>query len=86
MKVDTKDIGCALALIAALGLLLVLLGKPISEGFGMSDVIQCDIYSPCPGFLKCINGFCAKTDPVPLTEREPVQVLPDGYPVPYSPF
>ena len=81
-NVDYKEIGYALALILFLGLLLVILGKPLSEGF-TSDVIRCNLESPCPGHLKCINGFCAKTDPVPIKEKNPVPLLPDGSSLPY---
>ena len=80
-KGDITDIGYVLILIAVLGLLLVFLNKPLSEGF--SGSIRCDVDSPCSGHLKCINGFCAKTETVGITESNPVEVLPDGEPVPY---
>lgn len=80
--IDWKDMGYALALLFVLGLLLVILGKPISEGFASSDVIRCDVNSPCPGHLKCINGFCAKTDPVGLKDNDPLTLLSDGSPYP----
>jgi|UniRef100_A0A6C0KLW5 hypothetical protein len=81
--IDWKDMGYALGLIFVLGLLLVILGKPISEGFSNEEAIRCDVYSPCPGHLKCLNGFCAKTDPVGLKENNPLVLLPDGAPLPY---
>ena len=79
---DVKDIVCALSLILVLGLLLHFLGKPISEGF-MDSAIRCDVDNPCPGPLKCLNGFCAKTDPVPIKDKNPVPLLPPGSPAPY---
>jgi hypothetical protein len=76
-----RDIGCALALILVLGLLLLILGKPVSEGF--TDAMRCDVDNPCSGHLKCLNGFCAKTDPRPIREKDPVTLLPPGAPAPY---
>ena len=81
---DWKDIGYVLSLIFVLGLVLLLLRRQISEGFeGFTDVIRCDLDSPCPGHLKCLNGFCAKTDPIPKVETNPVPLLPPGSPAPY---
>jgi hypothetical protein len=79
---DMYDIACALGVILVLGLLLIFLGKPLSEGFA-SGPIRCEVDSPCPGHLKCINGFCAKTDPVGVREENPVPMLPPGSPLPY---
>ena len=82
-KVDLKDIGCALALLLGLGILLLLLRTPLSEGF-QSGASRCGVgMSPCPGSLKCINGFCAKTDPIRAYETHPVPMLPDGESYPY---
>ena len=78
---DWKDICYVLLLILVLGLVLLLLRRQISEGF--TDVIRCDLDSPCPGHLKCLNGFCAKTDPVTKAEMNPVPLLPPGSPAPY---
>ncbi len=77
-----KDIAQALGLILFLGLLVVLLRRQISEGF-TSDAIRCDVDNPCSGHLKCINGFCAKTDPKPVVEKDPTPLLPPGSPAPY---
>ena len=76
-----KDLIYALILLGVLGALLVFFGKPISEGFADSN--RCDVDNPCSGHLKCINGFCATTDPVPLVEKEAVPLLPPGGPAPY---
>ena len=78
---DWKDIVYVLALIFVLGMILLLI-RPISEGF-TSGPIQCGIDSPCPGKLKCLNGFCADTMPLPKTEKEPVPLLAPGEPAPY---
>jgi hypothetical protein len=81
---DWKDIGCALGVVFFLGLILTVIQYPMtSEGFQNSDVIRCDLYTPCPGHLKCINGFCARTEAVPIREKDPVILLPDGQPYPY---
>jgi hypothetical protein len=79
--VDMYDIACALGLVLALGLLLMFLRKPLSEGFG--NPMACDVDNPCSGYLKCINGFCAKTDPVGVREENPIPMLPPGSPFPY---
>lgn len=85
MKVDWNDVKGALVLIFVLGLLLVLLGKPLSEGFSTSsDAIACGVdKAPCPGLLKCVNGFCAITEPKRAYEETPVPLLPDGVALPY---
>ena len=78
-----KDLGYCLALIFILGLLLVFLGRPMCEGFTGGQAARCDVDMPCPGHLKCINGFCAKTEPVGVVERNEVPLLPPGSPAPY---
>jgi len=81
---DWKDIVCALGIVLFLGFILTLLSGPMrNEGFQNPDIIRCDVYSPCPGHLKCINGFCARTEPVGVKEADPVVLLPDGAPFPY---
>jgi hypothetical protein len=81
--VDIAEIGYALGLILALGLIIVLLRRHISEGFEGQEAIKCGINAPCPGHLKCLNGFCADTEPVPVKEASPVPLLPPGGPAPY---
>ncbi len=79
-----KDFMYALLLIGVLGMLLLLFRKPIGEGFiGGPNAPFCDVDNPCPGHLKCINGFCAATDPKPLVDPNPVPLLPPGGPAPY---
>lgn len=77
---DYKDILCGLAVVLVLGFLLLLMRNPISEGF---EDNRCDVDHPCPPGLKCLNGFCAKTDPLPVIEKDPVPLLPAGGPAPY---
>ncbi len=77
---NIKDTMCALGLIVFLGLLL-LLTRRISEGF--ENPMRCDLDTPCSPGLKCINGFCAKTDPKPLIDPNPVPLLGPGEPAPY---
>ena len=48
------------------------------------DAIPCGVdKAPCPGHLKCVNGFCAVTEPKRAYETEPIQLLPDGASLPY---
>jgi hypothetical protein len=58
----------------------------VAEGFysgGGSAMNACGADMPCGGDLKCINGFCAKTEKVVVEEKEPVDMLVPGAPVPY---
>ena len=82
VPVNLKDIGYALGLIFFLGLLLLLITPYVSEGFEGGPPV-CDVDTPCPGQLKCINGFCAKTDRVLIEEKQPVDMLTPGEPAPY---
>lgn len=79
--VDIYDIACALGLVLGLGLILLVLRKPLSEGF--TGYTSCGVDNPCSGHLKCINGFCAKTDPIGVKEENPVPLLSPGSPFPY---
>jgi hypothetical protein len=79
---DLKDIGYVLALLFALVLVLVILQKPISEGF-QGEVMMCGVgKAPCAGHLKCVNGYCANTEPKAAYESNPVPLLPGGQPLP----
>ena len=83
MDASTRDLACALGLLLVLGLLLLFLQTPLGEGFVSSGPPRCGVNEPCPGHLKCINGFCAKVDPIPLVDSTPVPLLPPGGPAPY---
>jgi hypothetical protein len=84
MKVDWNDVKGALILIFVLGLVLIFLGRPFSEGFESGGGIQCGVdKAPCPGFLKCVNGFCAATEPKREYEKNAIPLLPDGASLPY---
>ena len=81
-----KDLCLALGLIFVLGLVLVFLRSPVAEGFysgGGSAMNACGADMPCGGDLKCLNGFCAKTEKVVVEEKEPVDMLAPGASVPY---
>ena len=80
-----KDLAYCLGLIFVLGLMLLFVSGPLSEGFesGFAQVQRCDVDTPCNGHLKCINGFCAKTEPIGLVEKDEVPLLPSGSPAPY---
>lgn len=82
VPVNLKDVGYALGLIFFLGFLLVLIAPHVSEGFEGGPPV-CNVDTPCPGQLKCINGFCAKTDRVLIEEKEPVKFLDFGTAAPY---
>jgi hypothetical protein len=81
---EMKDIGQVLLLMFALGLLLVILRKPIAEGFSSGGANRCGIdLGPCEAGLKCVNGFCAQTEPREAYEKEPVPLLNQGGSFPY---
>ena len=85
MTGEMKDIGCALALMFVLGLLLVILRKPLAEGFYSGDATRCGVdMPPCANGLKCVNGFCADTAPRAAYDKDPVPLLPQGYSVPFN--
>ena len=83
LSAQWKDMGYLLLLLFVFGLLLVLLQKPLSEGFG-NQATKCGVdMEPCAGHLKCVNGYCAETEPKAAHEANPVQLLPEGVPVPF---
>ena len=78
-----NDVTYVLAFMLVLGVLLIFLGKPLSEGF--TDTIPCGVdKAPCPGLLKCVNGFCAATAPKRAYEKQPVPMLPEGGAYPFD--
>jgi hypothetical protein len=84
LSAEMKDIGQVLLLMFALGLLLVILRKPIAEGFSSGRASRCGMdFDPCEAGLKCVNGFCAQTEPKAAYEKELVPLLSEGAPVPY---
>lgn len=65
------DLTSTLLLILGLGLVLVLLGGRMSWVEGFSDeAIPCGVNTPCDVGLKCINGFCAKTERIVTHEND----------------
>jgi hypothetical protein len=81
---EMKDIGCALALMLFLGVLLLILRKPLAEGFYNSGAARCGVdMAPCSGSLKCVNGFCADTQPKAAYEKKPVPLVPKGFTLPF---
>jgi hypothetical protein len=75
-----RDLIQALVLILVLGLAVLALRRGYDEGFiGGGGATPCGVnMAPCSDGLKCVNGFCASTQPVRAYERAPVGVLPDG--------
>ena len=66
-----KDMTKTLILIMSLGLLLVLIQgyfKGSIESF--TDAVQCGANMPCDVGLKCINGFCAKTERLRMYDKD----------------
>ena len=82
MDAAKRDMACAFGLLLVLGLLLLFLQSPMAEGF-LAGPPRCGVNQPCSGHLKCINGFCAKVDPIPLVDETPIPLLPPGSPAPY---
>jgi hypothetical protein len=78
---EMKDIGQVLILMLILGLLLVFLRKPLSEGFTSGGSARCGVDLG----LKCINGFCTLTEPKAAYDKQPVPLAPQGVlsPLPY---
>jgi len=65
------DMANTLMLILGLGLVLVLLHGRLNwtlEGFDAP--ISCGVNNPCEVGLKCINGFCAKTERLRMYEKD----------------
>jgi len=68
-----SDLTSTLLLIFSLGLLLVLINgrlRPTLESFTGGEAIPCGVDTPCDVGLKCINGFCAKTERLRVYEKE----------------
>ena len=66
------DMTRTLLLILGLGLVLVLLNgrmRWVVEGFN-DDSVACGVNNPCDVGLKCINGFCAKTERLRTYEKD----------------
>ncbi len=82
LDASTRDMACAFGLLLVLGLILLFLKSKMMEGF-VRGPPRCGVNDPCPGHLKCINGFCASTEPLPIVEKEPVPLLPPVGPAPY---
>lgn len=74
-----SDLIQALVLILVLGLAVLAFRRFSDEGFTSGGATPCGVdMAPCSGGLKCVNGFCARTEPARLYERAPVDILPDG--------
>ena len=66
------DVTSTLLLILGLGLVLVLLTGRMRwavEGF-TDEAVPCGVNNPCDIGLKCINGFCAKTERLRTYEKD----------------
>ena len=81
MRSDYPDLFYSLLLLFVLGFVLLIIQRPMEEGF--EAPAKCGVDNPCSGFLKCINGFCAQTERVEIKESEPVPMLEPGSPAPY---
>ena len=77
-----EDLISTLLLLLVLGLVVHLLGFSaypnrfgdmswaMSWVEGFSDAIPCGVNAPCDVGLKCINGFCAKTERLRVYEKD----------------
>jgi hypothetical protein len=68
-----KDLTSTLLLILGLGLVLILLNGRMRwavEGFSDDSAVRCGVDTPCDVGLKCINGFCAKTERLRTYEKD----------------
>jgi len=81
MRSDYPDLFYSLLLLFVLGFVLVIIQRPMKEGFESPQ--RCGVGNPCSGFLKCINGFCAETQRLEIKENDPVPMLDIGSPAPY---
>ena len=69
--IEMREITSTLFLILGLGLTLVLLNGRLRwtmEGF--DNPVSCGVNAPCAVGLKCINGFCAKTERLRMYEKD----------------
>ena len=65
------DIIYTLLLIFVLGLSLVIVhGLSVNDRFTSTGAIHCGVNNPCALGLKCINGFCAKTERLRAYEND----------------
>ena len=78
-----KDIIYLLLLLLGLGFILHIMQYRDVEGFANSAPPRCGVNMPCPNGLKCVNGFCAKTERLDIVDKNPVDLLPPGSPAPY---
>jgi len=65
-----EDLISTLLLLFVLGAALVVFGGHISWIEGFNDAIPCGVNNPCDVGLKCINGFCAKTERLRVYEKD----------------
>ncbi len=74
-----------LVLVLVLGLIVLAIRRGYDEGFISSpDAIQCGVgMAPCGSGQKCVNGFCAITEPERAYDKVQIPLLPDGQGAPY---
>jgi hypothetical protein len=66
----TRDLVNTLLLILVLGLILVFAHSRLNIMESFTDAVQCGVNVPCDVGLKCINGFCAKTERLRMYEQD----------------
>lgn len=84
-----NDMISTLVLIFFLGLALVMIEglskQPAVQRMLSNDAISCGVDNPCAVGLKCINGFCAKTERLRMYERD-LENEAESYPGTAAPF
>ena len=81
-----SDFTVAMILLGVLGVLLIVFQQPVMERFtNPSNPTRCGVdQPPCEHPLKCINGFCRKSTPVPREDSDPVPLLRSPDDAPYA--
>jgi hypothetical protein len=80
------DIQLVITALLIFGLVLVILKSRVVENFTTaaapnSNPIACGVdLAPCPHPLKCINGYCKRSEPIQREDPNPVQLLPEPNP------
>jgi hypothetical protein len=80
-----RDLVQGLVLVLVLGLIVLAIRRGYDEGFISSpNAIQCGVgMAPCGSGQKCVNGFCAITEPERAYDKVQIPLLPDGQGAPY---
>jgi hypothetical protein len=80
MATLSQDFQIVLLVLGVIGVLLLLLRSPQIQGFAnLQGPRECGVdMPPCSVGQKCINGWCRKTNPIPVHDPSPVPLLSDN--------